>query len=369
MGHIWKAHHLTLNIPCALKFVAPELAGNVEAFERFEHEARTAAQVRNPHVVQILDYGDSVAGPYIAMELLDGEDLGARLEREGRIPPFEMVVIVGHVARALTKAHHLGLIHRDLKPENVFLTKDDGLLMAKVLDFGVAKSQGRVSTGTTTQAGALVGSPYFMSPEQAHGNLVLDHRTDVWALGVLAFTGITGEFPFKSDGIGELMMKIIVEPAPLPSSIVADLPPAFDAWWRKATDKDIDKRFQSAKDLARALARAFGAADSVGDEPSNLDGETAKSRRKVIGVFGGIGVLMLAIGIAATGLLIQQSDGDGSGVVPPASVTTTSAPSLSASGTAPEATVSARTRPSGSVRRGVKANPSRNTKPRPNLSF
>ncbi len=158
MGSVWLAHHMGLDIPCAVKFIEGEYAALPEAQARFVREAKAAAQLRSPHVVQILDHGVWDGTPYMAMELLEGEDLGKRLTRLGRMPPQDVCVIITQVTRALTKAHGAGIVHRDLKPDNIFLVHDDDREIAKVLDFGIAKAQGAID-GSNTKTGAMLGTP------------------------------------------------------------------------------------------------------------------------------------------------------------------------------------------------------------------
>src|SRR5262249_15080983 len=156
-------------------FIHAEVLATPGVKARFEREAKIAAQLRSPHVVQVLDYGIWEGAPYIAMEYLDGEDLGHRLHRVGRLTARETVGVVGQIARALGKAHAAGLVHRDLKPENVFLVRDDEGELVKVLDFGIAKSQTPTLDGMT-RTGAIMGTPHYMSPEQAQGTKSVDHR-------------------------------------------------------------------------------------------------------------------------------------------------------------------------------------------------
>src|SRR5579862_6191242 len=178
MGSVWRAMHLGLDVPCAVKFIEGELASLPEAQARFEREAKAAAQLRSPNVVQILDHGVCEGTPYIAMELLDGEDLGKRVAKTGTLHPRDLNVIVTQVCRALTKAHAQGIVHRDLKPDNIFLVRDDDREIAKVLDFGIAKAgvAGGVG-GSNTRTGAMLGTPYYMSPEQAQGTRAVDFRS------------------------------------------------------------------------------------------------------------------------------------------------------------------------------------------------
>ncbi len=269
MGSVWLAQHIALDIPCAVKFIHDEAAENAEVRARFEREAKAAAQLRSTNVVQILDYGLYDDTPYIAMEHLQGEPLSARLAQRVRLEPHEAFRIIAQVGKALTKAHAAGIVHRDLKPENVFLVVDEEEgEIAKVLDFGVAKQTIGLAD-SQTKTGALLGTPFFMSPEQAQGIKAVDSRTDLWALAVLAFRCITGELPFQSQALGDLLIKIVTHPLPVPSQVAPGLPEGFDGWWQKAAERDPDARYQSARELVEALGVALGVTI-----PSNLAGNT-----------------------------------------------------------------------------------------------
>jgi hypothetical protein len=257
MGSVWHATHLGLDIPCALKFIEGDYAPMAEAQTRFEREAKAAATLRSPHVVQILDHGVYEGTPYIAMELLEGEDLGQRLQRVGRLSPRDTHAIVTQVSRALSKAHALGIVHRDLKPDNIFLVQDDDREIAKVLDFGIAKQDHNSLQGSNTKTGAMLGTPYYMSPEQAQGTKSVDFRSDLWSLAVIVYQCTTGRLPFESEALGDLLMKIIMNPLPVPSQH-AEVPMGFDAWWTRAASRDPAARFQSAKDLADSLGLVCG---------------------------------------------------------------------------------------------------------------
>jgi len=256
MGEVWAAQHASLDIPCAVKFIHAESADKPEVRARFEREAKAAAQLRSSNVVQILDYGVHEATPYIAMEYLDGEPLNARLKRRGRLDALETVRIVAGVGKALTKAHAAGIIHRDLKPENVFLVPDDDGEVAKVLDFGVAKST--TSLDSNTRTGALLGTPFYMSPEQAQGTKAIDHRADLWSLAVVTYRCLTGELPFQSEALGDLLIKIVTQAVPVPSHVVPGIPEGFDGWWNRASQRDPNHRYQTAKELVDALKLALG---------------------------------------------------------------------------------------------------------------
>ena len=263
MGSVWQATHLGLDIPCAVKFIEGEMAQHPEMQMRFEREAKAAAQLRSPHVVQILDHGVCEGTPYIAMELLDGEDLGHRFARVGKMPPAQLHQVIAQVCRALSKAHALGIVHRDLKPDNIFLVRDDDREIAKVLDFGIAKSKSNELAGSNTKTGAMLGTPYYMSPEQAQGTRALDYRSDLWSLGVITYQGLIGQLPFESEALGDLLMKIMVMELPMPSQRGCALP-GIDQWWMKAAARDPAQRFQSAKEFSDSLALVCGVSQLSG---------------------------------------------------------------------------------------------------------
>lgn len=257
MGTVWLAHHEALDAPCAVKFVAANLEADAEALARFEREAKAAARIRSPHVVQIFDYGEWDGKHYIAMEYLDGEDLADRLERCGRLTPTQIYEVVDQVCRALTKAHDARIVHRDLKPGNIYLVKEKHGDHVKVLDFGIAKAA--IEGSSKTKTGAMLGTPYYMSPEQIDGVATIDHRSDLWSLAVITYECLIGEMPFEHDALSQLITKIIHEPLPIPSEH-ASVPEGFDAWWRTAAARDPDDRFQDADAFLTSLADALGLA-------------------------------------------------------------------------------------------------------------
>jgi serine/threonine protein kinase len=262
MGSIWRAQHLVLAAPVAVKLIDREAIPDEETLQRFMREAQSAATLRSPHVVQILDYGVDDKLPFIVMELLDGENLAQRLRRVGRLPSADTARIVTHIGRAVGRAHEAGIVHRDLKPENVFLIRNEDEEIAKVLDFGVAKvsvgALGQIGPeGTRTRTGSILGTPYYMSPEQAQGNKTVDHRSDLWSLGVIAFECLTGKRPFYSEGLGDLVLQICIRDIPVPSDI-ASVPIGFDAWFARAVARDPDARFQSARELTDSLREVLG---------------------------------------------------------------------------------------------------------------
>jgi eukaryotic-like serine/threonine-protein kinase len=258
MGSVWVARHVGLQTDVVVKFILANLVNEPEVLARFQREAAAAADVKSPHVVQMIDHGVTDAGlPFIAMELLDGEDLEARIEREGAIPPGEVAGVVLQVSRALSRAHEKKIIHRDIKPENIFLC-DTGEEEAfvKVLDFGIAKVTDLEQQHTLT--GEIVGSPLWMSPEQVMALKSIDHRSDLWSLGIVAFYALTGKLPFGGSTIATLSVAICTADPPPPSQFNPELSPAIDQWFAAACARDVTKRFQTARAMADALVNAVG---------------------------------------------------------------------------------------------------------------
>jgi serine/threonine-protein kinase len=260
MGSVWRAEHLTLNSAVALKLIETPDETDPTSLQRFLREARLAAALRSPHVVQMFDYGVDQQTPYIAMELLEGESLADRLERVGRLSGAETARVIVHVARAMTRAHEAGIVHRDLKPDNVFIVRNDDEEVMKVFDFGIAKAHpaGLGSPAVTaTRAGALLGTPSYMSPEQAQGARDIDFRTDIWALGVMAYRCLLGRLPFTAGSIGQLILAICSQPLPVPSHH-GSVPNGFDRWFARACARLPRDRFASAKEAALALTLLQG---------------------------------------------------------------------------------------------------------------
>jgi hypothetical protein len=260
MGSVWIARHVQLGSLAAVKFMDPLYASSAAARERFEREAMAAAQLQSPHVVQVHDYGIEDDTPYIVMELLQGEDLGVRIKRAGRLPFGAVAEMLTQVARALRRAHEAGIVHRDLKPGNIFIVQNDDVEIVKVLDFGIAKAAGLGPSTEMTKTGQLLGSPHYMSPEQARKSKELDHRADLWALAVIAYRALTVEYPFPGDEIAQVLLAICSDP-PVPASRHApELGPAVDRFFERAFAKSPNERFQAAPELAAAFAGARSAA-------------------------------------------------------------------------------------------------------------
>jgi serine/threonine protein kinase len=262
MGAVWEGTHTTLGSRVAVKFIDAEYAESPEARSRFENEARAAARLRSKHVVEVYDHGVSDDGrPFIVMEFLDGEPLDKRLDRVGRLTAKETAHIVLQVCRGLTKAHAAGIVHRDLKPENVFLVRDEeeGTDIAKVVDFGIAKfSDASIGSASATRTGSVLGTPHYMSPEQARGLRSVDARSDLWSVAVIAYRCIVGALPFEGEAVGDLLVKLCTAPIPVPSQLVPDVPPSFDAWLERALNREPAQRFSNAAELAESLAAVCG---------------------------------------------------------------------------------------------------------------
>lgn len=271
MGTIWSGQHLQLGTRVAIKFIRADLAVRDDSRLRFEIEARAAANVQSPHAVKVYDYGVTDYGrPFIVMEFLEGEALADALIRRVPFPVAEVAYVVSLAAEALERAHAAGVVHRDLKPDNIFLCTNseagpnDYPYTVKLVDFGIAKfiDAGRgIPSGHfagPTQAGTVVGTPNFMSPEQLTEGGTPNALTDLWSLGACAFTAAVGQIPFEGDVLGDLVLKVCVAPLPVPSHFQPGIPPAFDAWFARACHREPKKRYQSARELAAALKSSIG---------------------------------------------------------------------------------------------------------------
>jgi serine/threonine-protein kinase len=266
MAAVYEAENVSIGKKIAVKVLASELANSSIVIERFFREARAAASVKSPYIVEVYDSGRLEDGrPFIAMELLEGESLYDRMARVRLFDTTTTVRIIGQVAKGLVKAHVAGIVHRDLKPENIHIcTGEDGDEIAKILDFGLAKFYAPVNpdekSARLTREGAVFGTPAYMSPEQVKGHGTVDHRADLWALGCMTYECLTGRPVWNTDqGVAMTFASIAAAQLPTPSRVRPDLPVAFDAWFRKALERDPNKRFQGAKELAEELARALGA--------------------------------------------------------------------------------------------------------------
>ncbi|HEY2409682.1 MAG TPA: serine/threonine-protein kinase [Polyangiaceae bacterium] len=262
MGSVWAGRHLTLNQLVAIKFIHPKLAGSSEALRRFDTEAKAAARIKSRHAVAVFDHGITESGqPYIVMEYLEGESLEQMVRRRGKLPLAEVAEIVQQAARALSAAHDAGIVHRDLKPDNIFLATDREAgargYLVKLVDFGIAKIVHDEAAGgaAATQAGMVLGTPHYMSPEALTSSAPVSASSDIWSLGACAFAAVCGRTPFDGDAIGDVVLKVCAAPMPVPSSIEPSLPKAFDEWFERSCNRAIKKRFATVAEQADALAR------------------------------------------------------------------------------------------------------------------
>jgi serine/threonine protein kinase len=307
MGAIYEATHVGAGKRVAIKMMAKELAEHPEALARFRREVQVTTGLAHPNIIEVVDFGASPTGvPYLVMEYLDGEDLEARLEREGRVPLPTAVQIVKQVASALSVAHAEGVVHRDLKPGNVFLLRTgDGSVFVKVVDFGISKVL-KAATTKLTMATAVVGTPEFMSAEQAAGRVdLIDHRSDQWALACLAWHMLSGRLPFwKPDVSGILNQVITAEPTPLGPEFADLIPRDVDKVLRRALSKKREDRFPTINAFARAFeaAAAGGTARAPTPAAGRRIARLASSPRPRMGLWFALGVLAVA---AAAGWMFR----------------------------------------------------------------
>ena len=259
MGCVWAAEHLRLEVPVAIKLLRGDKHGDAEALARFEREAKALRLVDSRHVVRLIDSGISADGrPYLAMELLGGETLERRLERCGCMALPAVARVATHVAGALSAIHDAGFVHRDIKPANVFATVSDGDAVYKVLDLGTATPLKPVSRGgpnaRLTTVGHLVGTPSYMSPEQLICSRDVDGGADLWALAVLVYRALCGTLPFEAVDHSALCIQLMQGQFVKPSEHRPELGDDVDAWMARALSKQPADRFQSAKEMARALS-------------------------------------------------------------------------------------------------------------------
>ncbi|MFZ5894538.1 MAG: serine/threonine-protein kinase [Myxococcota bacterium] len=254
MGVVWLAHSLVLGVDVALKLIRASVSGPGVA-SRMAREAHAAARLGHPALVRVFDFGwTSRSDPFLVMELVQGETLAALLEREARIPAIRAVQMLLPIADGLRLAHDRGIVHRDIKPENIFLASDPlGRAQPKLLDFGIAKVGEKSVDGKLTQVGAVLGSPEYMSPEQALGSEEIDERTDVWSFCVVLYEMVTGTIPFRKPNYNALMQSIIND-TPKPASEYGTADAALWLVLQRGLAKSPDQRWANMTELGEALA-------------------------------------------------------------------------------------------------------------------
>ncbi len=279
MGAVVAGQHIALDDRVAVKFLNPELAGDLESIERFVREAKAAARIKSPHVVRVLDVGATPEGQhYIVMDLLDGRDL-EKVVAEGPLPIALAADCVLQAADALAEAHAVGIVHRDIKPANLWLsTERDGSPHVRVLDFGISKLAPTTSNALgITDTQSVFGSPTYMSPEQIRSAKHVDPRTDVWALGVVCYELVTGHLPFVADNVAGVIAAISSDP-PVPVRVHRpDVPPEVERIILACLEKDPSRR-ATLRDLAQALTPFVSAA---GRSSAERIGRASPDRRSV----------------------------------------------------------------------------------------
>jgi serine/threonine-protein kinase len=282
--------------PVAIKFLHPELAQNIEVAQRFFQEAEAINKIRHPNVVEVLDAGTGEMGPYIVMEYLDGESVGASLTRVGRFEVDAAVATAIPVLEALDAAHRVGVIHRDLKPENIFIALDASRsnIVVRLLDFGIAKVLDPSGPGPRTRTGVVFGTPDYLSPEQATGEGPLDGRSDLFAVGVLIYEMVTGLRPFRAPTAVATAFKVVHADAPSIAATGVHVDARFEAVVQRLLQKEPSKRFPAAPEVIRelekvspdparrsaALARVLSAFRRLVQGPPTLESERPLSSKE-----------------------------------------------------------------------------------------
>ena len=252
MGSVYEAQHAVIGRRCAVKFLHTEIANSPEVVKRFIREAQAASAIGHPNIIDIYDFGVGQDGaPYLVMEFLDGVSLADELALRQKLPPAEALEILAQTLSALGVAHQHGVVHRDLKPDNLYLTRVPGAVpRVKILDFGISKvTDPSRPEDRMTCTGAVLGTPYYMAPEQARGDRDVDHRLDLYALGVILYEAVTGQVPFTGDNYNQLLLKILTEKFPTPRQLDPTLPEALEAIILRALERDRTERYQTAQEM------------------------------------------------------------------------------------------------------------------------
>jgi serine/threonine-protein kinase len=279
MGAVYEAAHTEIGKRVAVKVLGPAIAAVPGARARFLREAQLTSKVRHPHIVDVTDMGSEGGLAYLVMELMQGEDLSQRLVRTGPMPPAELAEAMLPVCSAVVAAHQAGITHRDLKPQNIFLASGPHGVQPKVLDFGISKGTDKVTSGTLTGTGAMIGTPFYLAPEQIMDGKSAGPASDQYALGVILYECLTGRRPFESDNLFVVFQSIVNgAPAP-PRHLRPEIPPGLEQVVLRAMNVDPRRRYASVKSLGRALlpfasararllwSEAFAGVDEPSDEP------------------------------------------------------------------------------------------------------
>jgi eukaryotic-like serine/threonine-protein kinase len=320
MGAVYEGENVRIQRRVANKVLHPSFTQNEDVMARFQREAQAAGRIGNDHILEVLDLGSLPDGShFMVLEFLDGEPLSKRITRMGRMSPQELAPLARQMLKGLGAAHAAGIVHRDLKPDNIFILKEKAGQpdFVKIIDFGISKFQPLSGEGMKmTRTGAVMGTPYYMSPEQASGSREADARSDLYTAGVILYECVTGHVPFEGETFNQLMFKIVLsEPPPLMET-VPDLDPAFATIILKAMARDVSQRFQTADEFAKAIVawEKGGAKVTVppaaGNEALNIPGVTRASLESAAGFVPGARGTLTGGKQTPAG---QRSDGGGGG--------------------------------------------------------
>ncbi len=305
MGAVYEGEHLLIKKRVAIKVLHPQFAAAGEMVARFQQEALAATAIGHEHIVEVNDLGRTAEGGiFMVLELLSGHDFASLVEAEAPLPIGRVAHIVMQVCAGVQAAHDKGIIHRDLKPENIFLVRRaEDPDFVKVLDFGISKiMNAEISDGAraSTKTGSVIGTAYYMSPEQAQGRKNLDHRTDVWAIGVILFRALTAAYPFDDESYPMLIVKLCTETPPSVRTLRPDVPEELAAIVSRCLTRDVNMRVRSCAEL-RELLRPFESFVSAPRDPfatTALAGTTGPARA----ISTGSAASVVAAAHARTGL-------------------------------------------------------------------
>ena len=350
MGAVWRAFNIQLEAPVAIKVIRGDV--DKELTERLRQEARAAAKLGHAAIVRIFDVGESEFGdPFIVMELLSGQSLGAMLGAEHQLSGVRAAQLLLPVVDALSVAHAKGIIHRDLKPDNVFIAVDNGQVQPKLVDFGIVKMSNGANQDwkRITQSGTVIGSPEYMSPEQASGREDLDHRTDIWSLNVVLYEAVVGRVPFKDSNYNALLQSIQVDEPPSQTALAST-----GGLWRiiqHGLEKDPGQRFQSMTEFGQVLA-GWLVSQGISEDACGTSLEAkwldrtseSHSRRRAPGVYrqgfltrSRVLMGVLAIGFLSTAAFVVHERSAASAVAPLVVSESALAPPVTAKKTAADA--------------------------------
>jgi serine/threonine-protein kinase len=267
MGVVCRATHVGLETPVAIKLIRPDFKDDEEFVRRFLNEARRAALLKSDRVTRVHDVGQLESGePYLVMELLEGVELEKYLEQHGRLSALDAVNVALQICEALAEAHAAGIVHRDIKPSNAFLVRRaDGRFAVKILDFGISKQLDATTVTSLTNHDQSLGSPHYMSPEQMLDPSNVDHRSDIWSVGVVLFELLSGQRPFDGSSMPEVCAKVLTTPAPALRSVCPEVDRELEASVTRCLEKNPDARFHDVSALGQALQR-FACIHASGDQ-------------------------------------------------------------------------------------------------------